>query len=126
MTLLTLQSAFSSAHFYHQPAWSDEKNREVFGRCFTPYGHGHNYLLEVSFVVSLEEALTLREEKQKRLDDLTRVLDHEHLNFVIPEFARTVPTTENIALYFQEKLKNEKIKNLKIYETPQLWSELSL
>ena len=38
---------FNAAHRLHNPAWSDEKNREVFGLCNNPNWHGHNYELEV-------------------------------------------------------------------------------
>jgi len=38
---------FNAAHRLHNPSWSDEKNREVFGKCNSPYFHGHNFELEV-------------------------------------------------------------------------------
>ena len=52
--ILTLQRSFSSAHFYNQPAWSKEQNEKTFGACYTEYGHGHNYTLQVSFKTSFE------------------------------------------------------------------------
>lgn len=127
--ILTLKSPFSSAHFYHQPAWDDERNRTTFGRCFTPYGHGHNYTLEVSFQVSPGTWLTERSELQNLLNSLTTVLDHEHLNFVIPEFQQKVPTTENIALYFMDKIQAhlpaDKIVRLRLFEMDNLWTEIT-
>ena len=126
MNQLTVKSHFSSAHLYHQPLWSDKKNREVFGRCFTEHGHGHNYTLEVTFTASIENILVQVQRKQNLLDGLTKILDHEHLNFVIPEFKNKVPTTENIALYFSSKLKNEKVIQLRVYEMTDLWAELNL
>ena len=54
-------------------------------------------------------------------------LDHEHLNFVIPEFKTTVPTTENILLYFEKKILSLKLKNqlafIKLFEMENLYSE---
>ena len=38
---------FNAAHRLHNPNWSEEKNREVFGLCNNPNYHGHNYELEV-------------------------------------------------------------------------------
>lgn len=128
--MLTVSSAFSSAHFYHQPQWSDEKNAKVFGRCFTKYGHGHNYTLSVKFYVTSATFVNDQERFQKLLNSLVKTLDHEHLNFVIPEFANTVPTTENIALYFLNQLKSEvgveALHSVRLQETDTLWTEILL
>lgn len=123
MIQVTLKSDFCSAHLYHQPAWDHETNRKVFGRCFTPYGHGHNYVLSVSFVTDTADIASFTDEKQRILDSLTRVLDHEHLNFVVPEFKNKIPTTENIVLYFVEKLSQENIVSVQVQETPEIRSE---
>jgi 6-pyruvoyltetrahydropterin/6-carboxytetrahydropterin synthase len=128
--ILTLKDQFSSAHFYHQPLWDEEKNKKTFGRCFTEFGHGHNYILEVGFRT---EELAIENDKKNYvalLKKLTSVLDHEHLNLVIPEFKTTIPTTENIVLYFVEKLKQEiperKISFVRVYEMNNLWAEIKL
>ena len=65
MILLTRKADFAAAHFYFNPAWSEEENRRVFGKCANRHGHGHNYTLEVTvrgevdptsgFVVDLKE-----------------------------------------------------------------------
>jgi 6-pyruvoyltetrahydropterin/6-carboxytetrahydropterin synthase len=99
---LTRTVRFSAAHRYHRTEWSDERNREVFGACNNPHGHGHNYVLEVmvageadpetGFCVDLGELdRVLREEVVERLD-------HQHLNHAVAEFGEggLVPTTENI------------------------------
>lgn len=128
--ILTLKQNFSSAHLYHQPQWSDEENLKHFGRCFTEHGHGHNYTLEVGFKVT-ESALKAKHEAYKDLlKELCGKLDHEHLNFVIPEFKTLIPTTENIALYFLNKLKetvSEKdLSHIRLYEMTDLWTEIRL
>ncbi|MEN0059819.1 MAG: 6-carboxytetrahydropterin synthase [Bdellovibrio sp.] len=127
--ILTLRSSFSSAHFYHQPLWSEEQNLHVFGRCHTPYGHGHNYTLEVAFHCQSDRSEPLRQKYQALLQELTSVIDHEHLNFVIPEFKNQVPTTENIARYFWQKLSarvpNSELVSLRLFEMPQLWVEIT-
>lgn len=121
---IILQHEFSSAHFYHQPQWSDEKNREVFGRCFTEYGHGHNYVLKSEWPVSTEaEAVKIHQEIQK----IVSQLDHEHLNFVIPEFQTQIPTTEVILQYLHQKfLQSLSVKplNLELFETPEIGARL--
>lgn len=127
--IITLKSSFSSAHFYAQPAWDDQRNREVFGRCYTPFGHGHNYTLEVGFRSTSAAPHDIKV-YQRLLSTLTEKLDHEHLNFVIPEFKESNPTTENIGLYFLEKLKQllpaEQIAFVRLYEMENLWTEIRL
>ncbi|MBV2167819.1 MAG: 6-carboxytetrahydropterin synthase [Bdellovibrio sp.] len=128
--ILTLKSPFSSAHLYSQPQWDEAKNRDTFGRCHTSYGHGHNYVLEVGFIIKNSELATKKDSYQKLLKDLTDRLDHEHLNFEIPEFKSTIPTTENITLYFFKKLtdslSDKDISFLRLYEMDQLWTEIRL
>lgn len=128
--ILTLKSPFSSAHFYAQKAWNEEQNQKTFGRCYTEYGHGHNYVLEVGFKLTNPQDLEKRNFYQDSLKALTMSLDHEHLNFVIPEFKEKIPTTENIALYLLENLKlsipKEQISYLRLYEMDNLWTEIRL
>ena len=116
--LVARRRAFSSAHFYHQEKFSEEENRDVFGRCFTPNGHGHNYVLEV-FVAGPIDPETRLVVNLGDLDGIlfrvTDPLDHHHLNFDIPEFATTVPTTENIAHYLRDKF----IKELALHHPTQ-------
>jgi len=107
---LTRKVRFSAAHRYFRPEWTEERNREVFGPCANPHGHGHNYLLEVSvegevdpetgFCVDLGALdRVLREEVVDRLD-------HQHLNHAVPEFAEggRIPTTENILVLLWERI----------------------
>ena len=107
---LTRRVRFSAAHRYHRPEWSDERNREIFGPCANPHGHGHDYLLEVTvegevdpetgFSVDLGALDALLREQ------VTAPLDHQHLNFAVPEFApgAQIPTTENILLLLWSRL----------------------
>lgn len=55
MVLLTRKVEFSAAHSYRVPSWDEDKNREVFGLCSNPNGHGHDYLLEVTVKGHLNE-----------------------------------------------------------------------
>ena len=48
MIYVTRKAEFSAAHYYHNPQWSPEENRRVFGKCSNLNGHGHNYTLEVT------------------------------------------------------------------------------
>lgn len=109
-TYLSRTVRFSAAHRYYRPEWSEERNREVFGACANPHGHGHNYLLEVmvagepdpetGFCVDLGHLdRILREE-------VVRPLDHQHLNHVVPEFrdGGKIPSTENLAVLLWERI----------------------
>ncbi|MFN7728680.1 MAG: 6-carboxytetrahydropterin synthase [Bdellovibrio sp.] len=97
-----LRVRFSCAHLYHQTSWDSAKNQAVFGKCFSEHGHGHDYELWIetteldSFAKLKTAAANLREQ-----------LDHQHLNFAIPEFSTQVPTTENLVLYCSNFLKTQ-------------------
>ena len=52
MVTITRKIEFSASHLYHNPAFSAEENRRVFGKCNSPHGHGHNYTLEVTIAGS--------------------------------------------------------------------------
>jgi 6-pyruvoyltetrahydropterin/6-carboxytetrahydropterin synthase len=127
---------FSSAHFYFQPRFTREQNLEHFGRCYTPHGHGHNYVIE-AFV---EGPIDSRTGLVMNLADLDQILfkvtdplDHQHLNFDHAEFKDKVPTTENIALFLKREISNElaathpglRLNRLRLFETDDLWVEVS-
>lgn len=125
-----LEITFSAAHFYHQINWSDKKNHQNFGKCYTKFGHGHNYRLELAFIDSTAE-LSFEKSKlyKKNLQILEKVihkLDHQHLNFQIDEFKTKIPTTENILIYIRQQLISlglVGLKWLKLYEMDDLWVE---
>lgn len=137
---LTLQTSWSSAHFYKNQKWSYKENREHFGRCFSEFGHGHDYKLEVSFEIlekelhnqTSNESDELIEQLQKVILDLRETLDHQHLNFVIPTFKEQIPTTENLALFCQQQVQQKitqqqlevTLSLVRLFETPELWVEL--
>ena len=103
MIRLTRRYAFSASHRLHSPLLPDEANRELFGKCNNPFGHGHNYVLEVTVRGAVDAATGLAVNRGS-LDRLVRrtVLDHvEHkdLNRDVPAFAgQYIPTTENLSL----------------------------
>lgn len=121
---LLVGGAFSSAHLYHQKKWSEAENQAAFGKCFTEFGHGHNYRLQVGFRNSQKDFQFL----QAQVRTVTDLLDHQHLNFTIPEFQDKIPTTENIALYLLKKLQehcpSEDICSIKLFEMDDLWVEI--
>jgi len=101
MISVTRRETFSAAHRLFNPAFSDQKNRQVFGLCSNPHAHGHNYVMEVTlsgepdaatgYVFDLGELSdVIREEV---LDDV----DHRNLNVEVPWLEGCIPTTEVLA-----------------------------
>ena len=89
----------SASHRLHTDALSAEENRETYGKCNYPHGHGHNYVVEVlvSGAVDAETGMVLN---MVELDDAVRSrvierFDHINLN-LDPLFVNRVPTTENL------------------------------
>lgn len=108
MFRLTRRYRFSASHRLHAAALSDEENRALYGKCDNPYGHGHDYALEVSVAGPLDAA-TGRIADLTALDRLVqdhalRPFDHRNLNAEIPEFAALPPTTENLARVIESRL----------------------
>lgn len=105
---LTRKYRFCASHRLHSSQLSDEENREVYGKCNNPYGHGHDYVLEVSVSGPVDGA-TGRVVDLAALDDLVQErilkdLDHRFLNVEVPEFASLSPTTENLSLVVERRL----------------------
>ena len=102
---LTRRYMFSALHRLHSDEMSEEENRSVYGKCNNPYGHGHNYIVEVT-VSGPVDAQTGMVCNLVDLDAFVHqhVLDrydHQNLN-LIQEFAENVPTTENLCIAIYE------------------------
>jgi 6-pyruvoyltetrahydropterin/6-carboxytetrahydropterin synthase len=99
--LLTQSFEFAAAHRLNCPELSDEVNRDVFGKCNNPSGHGHNYRLDVTVEKPLvgDVAMRLNLSTIERIVDehVIRRFDHKHLNVDVAEFASLNPSVENIA-----------------------------
>ena len=111
MMTLTRRYRFSAAHVLARRDWTPERNLEVYGKCANPAGHGHNYAVEVTVRGELDAA-TGRLISLERLDALVKervldALDRRWLDREVPEFAREVPTAENIARFVWRVLKGE-------------------
>lgn len=122
---------FSCGHRYFSPQLSEDENRKTFGACYTEFGHGHNYTLEAfvegpidpvtGMIVNLSEVDAI-------LKKITDPLDHHHLNYDVPAFRDTVPTTENIARYLYHEMEQSlardqslRLHKVRLYEYDDLW-----
>lgn len=108
MIRVTRRYRFSASHRLHAGVLSEAENRELYGKCNNPHGHGHDYLLEVSASGPIDPR-SGRGVDVGALDRLVRegvleVFDHKNMNAEIPEFAARVPTTENLALEIRRRL----------------------
>ncbi len=111
MMTLTRRYRFSAAHVLARRDWTPERNLAVYGKCANPAGHGHNYAVEVTVHGEVDPA-TGRLVSLERLDALVKArvldaLDGRWLDRELPEFAREVPTAENIARFVWRALKGE-------------------
>lgn len=130
---LIIKEKFSAAHLYKNDDFTEAENKKHFGRCYTKHGHGHNYLLETAFQIpsktSDKDLLKIKNLLHKKLFAITDKLDHSHLNFDIPYFKKNIPTTENIALYFDQSIAKLKLKYslhfIRLYEAEDLFSEIT-
>jgi 6-pyruvoyltetrahydropterin/6-carboxytetrahydropterin synthase len=102
---LSRRYLFSASHRLHSEAMSAEENQTTYGKCNNPYGHGHNYTIEVTVSGPVDQ----RTGMVCNLTDLDGFIgrevlarfDHENLN-MLPEFAHAVPTTENLCIQIYE------------------------
>jgi len=127
MVQLTKRLEFSASHRYHNPAWSDQQNRTVFGRCNNLHGHGHNYLLEVAVVGSVDPITGMvvnLYELKRLLEEVIEEFDHKDLNRDTPYFRERIPTTENLSVVLWEKiagkLRGVRLATLRLFEEEDL------
>lgn len=111
MIRLTRRYRFSASHRLHSEQLSETENRALYGKCNNAYGHGHDYMLEVSVRGPVEER-TGRVVDLGALDALVRcevvaAFDHRNLNAEVPEFAGVVPTTENLVVAVERRLRRK-------------------
>jgi 6-pyruvoyltetrahydropterin/6-carboxytetrahydropterin synthase len=102
---LSRRYLISASHRLHSDAISEEENREIYGKCNNPYGHGHNYAIQITVRGPVDPQTGM----VCNLVDLDGFIerevlaryDHQNLN-TLPEFAAQVPTTENLCIHIYE------------------------
>lgn len=102
MIYLTRRYRFSASHRLHQEALSAEENRRLYGKCDNPYGHGHNYALEVTVGGPIEPATgmvcDLAALDRAVAKEIIDPFDFSYLNLDVANFRALVPTTENLCV----------------------------
>lgn len=132
MVYLTRIEHFNAAHRLYNPAWSYEKNEEVFGKCANENWHGHNYELFVTvkgqadpdtgFLVDVKKLSLLIKEH------VTEKIDHLNLNLDVDFMKEKMCSTENLAIGIWDELKPHlpvgvQLHCIKLYETPRIYVE---
>jgi 6-pyruvoyltetrahydropterin/6-carboxytetrahydropterin synthase len=104
---LTRRYMFSASHRLHSEAMSEAENVATYGKCNNPYGHGHNYSLEVTVSGSVDESTgmvcNLTDLDAFVYGEILERFDHQNLNS-LADFATTVPTTENLCVVIYDIL----------------------
>jgi 6-pyruvoyltetrahydropterin/6-carboxytetrahydropterin synthase len=123
-TTLTKRYRFSASHRLHTPKLSEEENRRVYGKCNSPYGHGHNYVVEVTLAGPVKPATgmiaNLAELDPFVEEQVVEAFDSKYLNEEIVEFQHVVPTTENICkeiFRLLKKFRPARVERVRVEET---------
>lgn len=133
--LITRRAEFSASHRCAVPGWSDEQNQAVFGAEANPYGHGHNYVLEVTLGGHVDEVtgmiVDLKDVKTILNREVVDVYDHRYLNAEVKPFDEIVPTAENIARDIWRRLlphfntPTVQLRNVRLWENENLYVDYS-
>jgi 6-pyruvoyltetrahydropterin/6-carboxytetrahydropterin synthase len=107
---LTRRYLFSASHRLHNEEFSAEENRATYGKCNNPFGHGHNYHVEVTVSGRVDQqtgmVCNLADLDAFVQQQVLERYDHQNLN-TLPEFAHRVPTTENLCREIYDILSRE-------------------
>jgi 6-pyruvoyltetrahydropterin/6-carboxytetrahydropterin synthase len=132
MVYLTRLEHFSAAHKLYNPAWSRERNDEVFGPCANENWHGHNYDLFVTikgepdgdtgFLIDVKKLSVIIKK------EVIEKVDHKNLNIDVDFMEGKMCSSENLAVAIWEQLEphlpaNVQLHSIKLYETPRIYVE---
>jgi len=131
MVYLTRKEYFCASHRLFNPAFSDEENLRIYGKCAYANGHGHNYEIEITVIGEPDPStgmiLDLKILSDIIKKEITDKVDHRHLNFDVDFLKGIIPTAENLAIAFwnilQPKLPVGKLYAFRVYETPNNFAE---
>jgi 6-pyruvoyltetrahydropterin/6-carboxytetrahydropterin synthase len=115
---------FAASHRLHSAQLSEEENRRIYGKCNHPYGHGHNYTVEVRFSGPVDPATgmiaNLADLDAFVNEHVLEPFDHHSLQDEVPVFGDVVPTTENLCMEIFARLQafpKAKLEAVRIEET---------
>jgi 6-pyruvoyltetrahydropterin/6-carboxytetrahydropterin synthase len=128
--LVSRRESFNAAHQLCDPSLSDEENDRLFGKCANL--HGHNYVLEVVVAGKVDPATGYVLDLKRLSEVICRLIiedvDHRNLNTDVPWLEGLIPTAENLAVAFCERLRSELpdglVRSVRLWETDKNWAEV--
>ena len=132
MVRLSQKFEFSASHRLHNPQFSEDENRNAFGKCNNPHGHGHHYEVQVTIKGEPDDnGIVIAVPTFERIveETIIRRFDHRNLNVESAEFREVNPTVENIAKVIYRLLKpalttgGTSLHGVTVWETPKTWCE---
>ena len=132
MVRLTQRFEFSASHRLFNRELDEEHNHRIFGKCSNPHGHGHNYEVEVTVKGppdAMGSIMPVIELERLVYAAVIEPLDHKNLNVEVPEFAKLIPSVENIAMVIYNRLTplfaghTARLATVRVWETPKTFAE---
>ncbi len=128
--LVSRRESFNAAHQLRDPGLSDEENRRLFGKCANL--HGHNYVLEVVVAGEIDTTTGYVFDLKRLSDVICRLIihdvDHRNLNTDVQWLEGVIPTAENLAAAFWERVRSELpeglLRSVRVWETDKNWAEV--
>lgn len=123
-TTLGRRYRFAASHRLHNPQFTAQENLRLYGKCNSPHGHGHNYVVEVMLGGPVDPATgmiaNLGELDPFVESEVVEAFDHKYLNEEVPAFREMVPTTENVCREIYRRLRGfplARVERVRIEET---------
>lgn len=128
--LVSRRETFNAAHQLRNPLLSDEENRRLFGKCVNM--HGHNYALDVVVAGKIDDTsgyvLDLKQLSDIVFREIIQHVDHRNLNTDVPWLEGLIPTAENLAVAFWQRLQRELpdglLRSVRVSESDKNWAEV--
>jgi len=122
--LMGVKSGFNAAHRLHSPHLTDAENRDIYGKCNNPAGHGHYYTVETAIDGKLDDRSGTVFPLDKFLNGVrtaTEPWDYKHLNADTTDFTDRPTTGENIIQVLWPRIEaalERPLYRLRLWETP--------
>jgi 6-pyruvoyltetrahydropterin/6-carboxytetrahydropterin synthase len=105
---VTRRYRFAASHRLHSTSFSEDENRELYGKCSNPYGHGHDYVLEVTATGPVDkssgQAIHVPTLDRLVAEQVLKDFDNHYLNVDVEELKTAVATSENIIRVIKDRL----------------------
>jgi len=135
---VTRRYRFAASHRLNSPAFTEDQNRELYGKCNNPFGHGHDYVLDVTAAGPVQpdsgQAVHIPTLDRLVSERVLRDFDHRYFNADLPEFQALVATSENIMRVIEDRLTahwsevfpdgGPRLEGIKLRETKRNFFEL--